>query len=149
MNNDEKWMEIAINEAIIAEKKGEIPIGAALVKDGKLIAKAYNQPIYKNDPTAHAEIQTLRIAGKKLNNYRLVGCSLYVTLEPCLMCLGAIIHARIDRIIFGAFDSKVESCNSSIKLLSEQIPKNNIKISGGVLEKKCKELLDAFFKKKR
>ena len=149
MNNDEKWMEIAISEAIVAENEGEVPVGAIIINNERLVAKAHNQPILKNDPTAHAEIQVLRIAGKKQKNYRLAGSTLYVTLEPCLMCLGAMVHARIDRIIFGAFDSKDESCYSSIDLLNEQFPKNKIKISGGVSENKCKELLDVFFKKKR
>ena len=93
MNEDEKWMYLAIKEAIKAEKEGEVPVGAVLVKDGLLIAKAHNQPISKNDVTAHAEIQLIRAAGKKLKNYRLTGTSLYVTLEPCAMCVGAMMHA--------------------------------------------------------
>ena len=98
MNEDERWMRLALKEAIKAENEGEVPVGAILVKDGLVIARAHNQPISKNDPTAHAEIQLLRTAGKKLENYRLTDTSLYVTLEPCAMCFGAIMHARVDRI---------------------------------------------------
>ena len=95
MTKDEQWMQIAIKEAKLAKKKNEIPVGAVLVKNDKLITRAHNQPIIKNDPTAHAEIELLRKAGKKKENYRLVGSTLYVTLEPCAMCFGAMIHARI------------------------------------------------------
>ena len=94
MNEDEKWMALALEQARKAEEHGEVPVGAVLVKDGLLVAKAHNQPISTNDPTAHAEIQLLRIAGKKLANYRLTNTSLYVTLEPCAMCFGAMVHAR-------------------------------------------------------
>ena len=100
MNEDEKWMQIAIQEAIKAEKVGEVPVGAVLVKDGLLIAKAHNQPISKNDATAHAEIQLIRLAGKELQNYRLSGSTLFVTLEPCAMCFGAMVHARVKRIVY-------------------------------------------------
>jgi len=102
MNEDEKWMSLALDQAIKAEEDGEVPIGAILVKDGLVVARAHNQPISTNDASAHAEIQLIRAAGKKLKNYRLTGTSLYVTLEPCAMCLGAIMHARIERVVFGA-----------------------------------------------
>jgi tRNA(adenine34) deaminase len=102
MNEDQKWMKIAIQEAKKAVNEGEVPVGAILVKNGMIIAKAHNRPITKNDATAHAEILAIRKAGKKEKNYRLVGTTLYVTLEPCLMCLGALINARIERIVFGA-----------------------------------------------
>ena len=149
MNNDEKWMQIAIHEAIKAEKEGEVPVGAVLVKDGLLIAKAHNQPISKNDATAHAEIQLIRAAGKKLKNYRLTETSLYVTLEPCAMCLGAIMHARIKRIVYGAHDPKTGVCGLSEDLTNAKIFKHKINISGGVSEKKCSKLLQAFFKLRR
>ena len=110
MTDDEKWMSFAIKQAIKAEKVGEVPIGAVLVRDELLIAKAHNQPISKNDATAHAEIQLLRKAGKKLENYRLTGTTLYVTLEPCAMCFGAMIHARVKRIVYGAHDPKTGVC---------------------------------------
>ena len=149
MNEDEKWMQIAIQEAIKAEKEGEVPVGAVLVKDGLLIAKAHNQPISKNDATAHAEIQLIRAAGKKLKNYRLTETSLYVTLEPCAMCLGAIMHARIERIVYGAHDPKTGVCSSSEDLTNANCFKHKINITGGVSERKCSQLLQTFFKSRR
>ena len=149
MNEDEKWMQIAIQEAIKAEKEGEVPVGAILVKDGLLIAKAHNQPISKNDATAHAEIQLLRTAGGKLKNYRLNGTSLYVTLEPCAMCLGAIMHARIERIIFGARDLKKGVCGSSENLINANCFNHKIDLTGGVLENESSQLLKNFFISRR
>ena len=149
MNEDEKWMQIAIQEAIKAEKEGEVPVGAVLVKDGLLIAKAHNQPISKNDATAHAEIQLIRVAGKELQNYRLNGSTLFVTLEPCAMCFGAMVHARVKRIVYGAHDPKTGVCGSSEDLTNAKIFKHKINISGGVSEKKCSKLLQAFFKLRR
>ena len=148
MNEDEKWMQIAIQEAINAEKEGEVPVGAILVKDGLLIAKAYNQPISKNDATAHAEIQLIRVAGKELQNYRLNGSTLFVTLEPCAMCFGAMVHARVKRIVYGAHDPKTGVCGSS-EDLNANCFKHKINITGGVSERKCSKLLQAFFKSRR
>ena len=108
MNEDEKWMKLALKQAIKAETEGEVPVGAVLVKDGLLVAKAHNQPIINHDPTAHAEVEVLRKAGKKLKNYRLERSTLYVTLEPCAMCLGAIMHARIERIVLELQIQKLE-----------------------------------------
>ena len=149
MNEDEKWMQIAIQEAIKAEKEGEVPVGAVLVKDGLLIAKAHNQPISKNDATAHAEIQLVRAAGRKLQNYRLNGSTLFVTLEPCAMCFGAIVHARVKRIVYGAHDPKTGVCGSSENLTNANFFKHKINITGGVSERKCGKLLQSFFKSRR
>ena len=149
MNNDEKWMTIAIQEAFKAEAEGEVPVGAILVKDGQLIAQAHNQPISKNDATAHAEIQLLRAAGKKQQNYRLTCTTLYVTLEPCAMCFGAMMHARISRLIFGAYDPKTGVCGSCVDLTTKNYFKNNIDINGGILENECSKLLQDFFKYRR
>jgi len=149
MNEDEKWMKIAISEANLAINKGEIPVGAVLIQDGKLIAKAHNQPILNHDPTAHAEVEVLRKAGKKLKNYRLARSTLYVTLEPCAMCLGAIMHARIERIVFGASDPKTGVCGSKADLTSEAFFTHKVKVDGGVLEEENKEILQFFFKSKR
>ena len=149
MTDDEKWMDLAIKQAIKAEKEGEVPIGAVLVKDELLIAKAHNQPITKNDATAHAEIQLLRNAGKKLQNYRLTGSSLYVTLEPCAMCFGAMMNARVKRIVFGAYDPKTGVCGSSEDLTNANCFKHEINITGGVSERKCSQLLQTFFKSRR
>ena len=145
----EYYMQFAIKQAKLAEKIGEVPVGAVLVQDNQLIASAHNQPISNNDPTAHAEIQLLRKAGKKLNNYRLPNTTLYVTLEPCTMCLGAMIHARISKVVFGAFDEKTGVCGSCDDLSSSNCFNHSIKISGGILANDCKELLQQFFKRKR
>ena len=149
MNNDEKWMKIAISEANLAINKGEIPVGAVLIQDGKLIAKAHNQPILNHDPTAHAEVEVLRKAGKKLKNYRLSKSTLYVTLEPCAMCLGAIMHARIERIVFGASDPKTGVCGSKADLTSETFFTHKLEVDGGVLEEENKEILQSFFQSRR
>ena len=116
MSNDEEWMRIAIEEANLAMDKNEVPVGAVLVKNDTLIAQAHNKPITKNDPTAHAEIQLLRKAGEQQKNYRLPESTLYVTLEPCTMCFGAMVHARIDRIVYGASDPKTGVCGSRMNL---------------------------------
>ena len=149
MNEDEKWMKIAISEANLAINEGEIPVGAVLIQDGKLIAKAHNQPILNHDPTAHAEVEVLRKAGKKLKNYRLARSTLYVTLEPCIMCLGAIMHARIERIVFGASDPKTGVCGSKTDLTSESFFTHKVKVDGGVLEEENKKILQSFFKSRR
>ena len=149
MTEDEKWMQIAIEEAKLAMKENEIPVGAVLVQNEKLIAQAHNQSIKINDPTAHAEIQLLRKAGKQQENYRLGGCTSYVTLEPCAMCFGAMIHARIERIVFGALDPKTGVCGSCIDLNKESFFNHKISIKGGVLDKECSDLLRLFFKSKR
>ena len=146
MTNDEKWMKIAIEEAQLAMAENEIPVGAVLVKDNILLAQAHNQSINISDPSAHAEIQAIRKAGKKLSNYRLVGSTMYVTLEPCTMCFGAMIHARVERIVFGASDTKTGVCGSCINLNKERFFNHKMLITGGVLEKESSNLLRLFFK---
>ena len=146
---DEKWMALAIEQAKLAEQIEEVPVGAVLVQNDQLIASAHNQPITNHDPTAHAEIQLLRKAGEKLNNYRLPNTTLYVTLEPCTMCLGAMIHARVSRIVFGAYDQKTGVCGSCTDLSTSKCFNHTIAIEGGVLENDCKQLLQQFFKKRR
>jgi len=149
MNNDEKWMALAIKQAVKADTEGEVPVGAVIVKDGQLIAQAHNQPISTNDATAHAEIQLLRTAGKLQKNYRLIDTTIYVTLEPCAMCLGAMMHARIKRMVYGASDPKTGVCGSHVDLTSESFFNHEMEISGGILEQECKELLQSFFKSRR
>ena len=149
MNKDKKWMQIALNEANLAMNENEIPVGAVLVKNGKLIAQSHNQPIRTNDPTAHAEIQLLRKAGEQQKNYRLIGSTIYVTLEPCTMCFGAMVHARIERIVFGASDFKTGVCGSCMNLNKENFFNHKISITGGVLENESSELLKLFFKSRR
>ena len=149
MTRDEKWMKVAISEALLAMDENEVPVGAILVQENNLITQAHNQPIKNNDPTAHAEIEVLRKAGAKLHNYRLPKTTLYVTLEPCTMCLGAMIHARIERVVFGASDPKSGVCGSTIDLSSKSIFNHQISVSGGVLEHECKNILQSFFKLRR
>ena len=149
LSDDEKWMSLALKQAMRAEEKGETPVGAVLVKDGLLIAKAHNQPISTNDATAHAEIQVLRKAGMKLQNYRLNDSTLYVTLEPCAMCLGATMHARIARIVYGANDLKTGACGSSENLINANCFNHKIHLTNGILEDKCKQLLKKFFNLRR
>ena len=149
MNEDKKWMSLALEQARKAEEEGEVPVGAILVKDGVLIAKAHNQPISTNDATAHAEIQLIRAAGKKLKNYRLTGTSLYVTLEPCAMCLGAIMHARVERVVFGAHDPKTGVCGSSENLIDANCFNHKINLASGVMENECRQLLKNFFNSRR
>ena len=146
---DEKWMAFAIEQAKLAEKIEEVPVGAVLIQDDQLIASAHNQPIFNNDPTAHAEIQVLRAAGKKLNNYRLPNTTLYVTLEPCTMCLGAMIHARVSRVVFGAYDEKTGVCGSCQDLSTSKCFNHTIEIKEGVFADECKALLQKFFKARR
>ena len=149
MIEDEKWMSFALEQARKAEKEGEVPVGAILVKDDLIIARAHNKPISTNDPTAHAEIQLLRAAGEELKNYRLPGTTLYVTLEPCAMCLGAIMHARIERVVFGAHDPKTGVCGSSENFMEASCFNHKIDLASGVLENESKELLKNFFNSRR
>jgi len=149
MIEDEKWMSFALEQAGKAEKEDEVPVGAILVKDDLIIARAHNKPISTNDPTAHAEIQLLRAAGEELKNYRLPGTTLYVTLEPCAMCLGAIMHARIERVVFGAHDPKTGVCGSSENFMEASCFNHKIDLASGVLENESKQLLKNFFNSRR
>lgn len=149
INTDKRWMMLALEQARLAQKQDEVPVGAVLVQNDQLIAKAHNQPILNNDPTAHAEMQLLRTAGQILGNWRLPDTTLYVTLEPCAMCFGAMIHARISRVVFGAYDEKTGVCGSCIDLSNSPCFNHLIAIEGGVLADKCKDLLQRFFQAKR
>ena len=146
--NDSYFMRRALAEAKNAEKKGEVPVGAVVVADGKIISLGHNEPIRRSDPTAHAEITAIRRACRKVGNYRLQNCDLYVTLEPCAMCLGAMIQARLRRLVFGAKDPKAGAVVSIMKFPFE---KTNLKISveGGILAKECGQVLKEFFRQKR
>ena len=146
---DAHWMALALEQAELAQEQGEVPVGAVLVRDNQLIASAHNQPILSNDPSAHAEIQVMRQAGTMLNNYRLPDTTLYVTLEPCTMCLGAMVHARIKRVVFGAYDVKTGVCGSCTDLSDSTCFNHSIEIQGGVLADECKNLLQQFFKNRR
>lgn len=147
--DNEYWMQQALTAAQLAEKIDEVPVGAVLVQDDKIIATANNCPIITSDPCAHAEVLALRQAAQKINNYRLPGTTLYVTLEPCMMCAGAMIHARIERLVFGAYDEKTGVAGSRFDWLGDDRHLHKIKIQGGVLKDECGQLLQKFFKKKR
>ncbi len=146
---DEFWMRRAIELASQAEALGEVPVGALIVCDGEVVGEGFNQPITANDPTAHAEIVALRNAAKKINNYRLVGASLYVTLEPCTMCVSALIHARIQRLIFATTEPKSGAVVSRTQLLSADYFNHRIDVTGGVLAQECQHQLSGFFQKRR
>jgi len=142
-------MNIALQQAEVAERNGEVPVGAVLLlKDGREFA-AHNAPISLNDSTAHAEMRAIRAACKAVENYRLVGSTLYVTLEPCAMCAGAIIHARIGRIVYGARDTKTGAVESLYQLLSDTRLNHQPEISGGVMDRECSTILRAFFCQRR
>ena len=149
MTKDEKWMKIALDDALKAQNLGEVPVGAIVIKDNQIIARAHNQCISKNDPTAHAEIIALREAGNNQINYRLVDTTLYVTLEPCAMCFGAMIHSRIKRLVIGAPDFKTGVCGSCEDLTESQIFNHKIEIKHGILQKESSQLIKKFFKEKR
>jgi tRNA(adenine34) deaminase len=146
---DEAWMQRALLCAERAEAAGEVPVGAVLVKDGRLIAEGWNQPIANHDASAHAEINTLRAAGAALGNYRLTGCTLYVTLEPCVMCAGAIIHARVSRLVFGARDPKAGAVDSVYDVIARPLLNHVVAWSGGTLAIECGEVLRRFFRARR
>lgn len=147
--DDEYWMQQAITMATKAEEYDEVPVGAIIVKDDKIIGTGYNQVITHNDATAHAEIQAIRNAGKNIDNYRIVNTKLYVTLEPCMMCVGAIVHARITEIIFGAYDPKTGMAGTQDNCFEKPYHNHQVEIMGGVLEDECAELLKGFFRNKR
>lgn len=145
----EHWMRLAIHQANLAAQKNEIPVGAVIVYQNELIAEAHNQPILDSDPSSHAEMNALRFAGKKLSNYRLPELDLYVTLEPCLMCAGAIMNARIARVFFGAHDPKTGVAGSVLNVFNENKLNHHTHIEGGILGEECAHLLKSFFRIKR
>lgn len=143
--DDERWMREALALARVAQALGEVPVGAVVVHDGAIVGRGGNAPIAANDPTAHAEMAALRSAAGVLGNYRLPGCDLYVTLEPCAMCAGAIMHARMRRLVFGARDPKAGACGSVIDLFSEPRLNHHTTVFGDVLAGECAKLLSDFF----
>jgi len=149
MNSDEQWMRHALELAERAEAEGEVPVGAVVVTEGELIGEGWNSVIARNDPSAHAEIIALQQAGSRLQNYRLPGCVLYVTLEPCCMCAGAIIHARCDRVVFGAGDPKTGAAGSVFDVLQDARHNQVPELARGCLETDCSQLLKDFFRRRR
>ncbi|PPC80198.1 MAG: tRNA adenosine(34) deaminase TadA [Methylotenera sp.] len=146
---DQTLMTTALTLAAEAALAGEVPVGAIVVKDGKIIGRGSNAPIGSHDPSAHAEIQAMRDAAKSLGNYRLVDCTLYVTLEPCAMCAGAIQHARIARLVYGASDHKTGACGSVINLMAEQKLNHHTQVTSGVMANECGSILTNFFSERR
>src|ERR1035437_8265011 len=142
-------MRAALEQARVAQIAGEVPVGALVVKDGEIIGSGFNAPISRHDPAAHAEILALRDAANRLGNYRLPDCELYVTLEPCAMCVGAMLHARIARLVYGAADPKTGACGSVIDLISESILNHHMSVTAGVMADECGALLRDFFAAKR
>jgi tRNA(adenine34) deaminase len=149
MMRDAIYMQQAISQARNAWALGEVPVGALIVKDGQVIATGFNQPIGNHDPTAHAEIMALRAAATILGNYRLPGCEMYVTLEPCAMCAGAMIHARLARVVFGASDPKTGACGSVLNLFEQEKLNHHTELTAGVLAEECGTLLKEFFAERR
>jgi len=146
---DNDFMQIALDLAQQAGTAGEVPVGAIVVKDGEIIGRGSNAPITTSDPTAHAEIRAMRDAAQHIGNYRLVDCTLYVTLEPCAMCSGAIQHARIAKVIYGARDPKTGACGSVINLMAEPKLNHHTEVTGGILAQECGALLSSFFSARR
>jgi tRNA(adenine34) deaminase len=148
-SDDEKFMREALVEARRAWDAGEVPVGAVVVRDGEIIGRGFNRPITSNDPTSHAEVVALRDAATKIGNYRLVDCELYVTLEPCMMCVGAMIHARLKRVVFGAMEPKTGVVGSVLNLPAEPRLNHHAAFIGGVLAEDCGNMLKAFFAERR
>ncbi|MDX5405745.1 MAG: tRNA adenosine(34) deaminase TadA [Chromatiaceae bacterium] len=146
---DEDWMRHAIMLAAKAESQGEVPVGAVVVKDNALLAEGWNQMISLNDPSAHAEMQAIRAAATLLGNYRLPGCTLYVTLEPCTMCAGVMVHSRIDRLVFGTTDAKTGAAGSVLNLVQHAQFNHQLEVVSGVLAQDCAAQLSGFFQRRR
>ena len=149
VDTDQAFMQMALNLAHEAALAGEVPVGAIIVKDGIIIGRGSNAPIGSHDPSAHAEIAAMRDAAQRISNYRLVDCTLYVTLEPCAMCTGAIQHARIARLVFGASDPKTGACGSVVNLMAEPKLNHHTQMSGGIMVKECGAELSQFFSTRR
>ena len=148
-SGDEPCMREALAEARLARGRGEVPVGAVVVLDGVVVGRGSNQPIHGTDPTAHAEIVALRDAARTVRNYRLTGAALYVTVEPCLMCAGALVHARVARLVFGAAEPKAGAVRSVMRVLEHPALNHRVEVAGGVLEPECTELMRTFFAERR
>ncbi len=146
---DRQYMQMAIEQAQLAAQSGEVPVGAILVRDGQVLAKTFNKPIANHDPSAHAEMLALREAALTQENYRIPGSTLYVTLEPCAMCSGAMLHARIDRVVYGAADPKTGAAGSVLDLFSSKQINHQTSVEGGIMSEECGQLLRDFFKGRR
>jgi tRNA(adenine34) deaminase len=147
--DDAAWMELALEQARLAAQAGEVPVGAVVIKDGEIVGRGHNRNLLDNDPTAHAEIVALRQAGRRLGNHRLTGCVLYATIEPCAMCAGAMVHARLARLVYGAADPKAGAAGSVLAVVNHPALNHVMEVTPGVLQEKCSELLKAFFQARR
>jgi tRNA(adenine34) deaminase len=147
--NHETFMRVAIEQAQLAQSVGEVPIGAVLVLDGTVLARAFNQPISAVDPTAHAEVLALRDAARVIGNYRLTGATVYVTVEPCLMCVGALVHARVLEVVYGTVEPRTGALVSAVPALDTPGLNHRFAVTGGVLEEECRSLMQEFFRERR
>jgi tRNA(adenine34) deaminase len=149
VGEDAAWMALALEQARLAAEEGEVPVGALVIKDGEIVGKGHNRNLLDNDPTAHAEIVALRQAAMRLGNHRLSGCVMVATIEPCSMCAGALIHARIARLVYGATDPKAGAAGSVLQVLNHPGLNHQMEVTPGVLAGKCSEILQEFFRRKR
>jgi len=147
--DDAAWMELALEQARMAASAGEVPVGALVIKDGEIIGRGHNRNLLENDPTAHAEIVAMRQAAARLGNHRLSGCVMVATIEPCSMCAGALVHARIARLVYGASDPKAGAAGSLLQVVNHPGLNHSMEVTAGVLAEKCSQVLQEFFRRKR
>jgi tRNA(adenine34) deaminase len=147
--DDAAWMELALEQAVLAAAEGEVPVGALVIKDGEIVGRGHNRNLLDDDPTAHAEIVALRQAAARLGNHRLTGCTVVATIEPCSMCAGALIHARIARLVYGASDPKAGAAGSVLQVINHPGLNHRMEVTAGVLAEKCSAVLQDFFRQKR
>lgn len=145
----EAWMRLALEQARLGASREEVPVGALVIKDGEIVGMGHNRTLLDKDPTAHAEIVAMREAAARIGNHRLVGCTLFATIEPCAMCAGAMIHARIARLVFGALDPKAGAAGSVLHVLNHPSLNHKLEVTSGVLERECAEILRLFFRERR
>jgi tRNA(adenine34) deaminase len=147
--DDAAWMELALEQAALAADAGEVPVGALVIKDGEIVSRGHNRNLLDDDPTAHAEIVALRQAAARLGNHRLTGCTMVATIEPCAMCAGALIHARVARLVYGASDPKAGAGGSVLQVINHPGLNHRMEVTAGVLAEKCSAVLQDFFRQKR
>ncbi len=146
---DSAWMRLALEQARLAAQAGEVPVGALVIKDGEILGQGHNRTLLDNDPTAHAEVVALRQAAGRVGNYRLVGCVMFATIEPCAMCAGAMVHARLAKLVYGAADPKAGAAGSVVQVLNHPSLNHKMEVTSGVLEQECAEMLRQFFRDRR
>ncbi|HEY6972528.1 MAG TPA: tRNA adenosine(34) deaminase TadA [Candidatus Angelobacter sp.] len=149
VRDDAAWMRLALEEASLAIRAGEVPVGALVIKEGEIIGRGHNRSLLDYDPSAHAEIVALREAAARLRNHRLTGCTMFVTIEPCAMCAGALVHARVARLVYGASDPKAGAVSSLLQVVNHPGLNHKMEVKSGVLERECSEILQKFFQEKR